>query len=217
MASSGGDSSAKPDDNVAELLKNLNLTEEEDAVLALSDEDPDDENSTVEWALLGKVLSPSTVHVQAILGATRPAWGNPAGLKIRLIGKKGDNLFVVEFDFKLDMERALNGSPWLVGKHAVVLHEYDTNMKPSEIHFDRLDVWARIIDLPLGWMNKSRGERVMGLIGDVKRIDVGKDDKASGPYLRARVSIEAAKLVRRGVLLKIKKDAVPEWFDIQYE
>jgi hypothetical protein len=45
MASGGGDSSAKPDDNVAELLKNLNLTEEEEAVLALSDEDPDDENS----------------------------------------------------------------------------------------------------------------------------------------------------------------------------
>jgi hypothetical protein len=46
-----------------------------------------------------------------------------------------------------------------------------------------MEIWARIINLPLGWMNKHRGERVFGMIGDVKRLDVDKDGKASGPYL----------------------------------
>jgi hypothetical protein len=35
----------------------------------------------------------------------KPPWGNPASLKIRSISMKRDNLFVVEFSFKQDMER----------------------------------------------------------------------------------------------------------------
>jgi hypothetical protein len=128
------------------LLKNLNLTIEEEVVQFSDDEQEVD--PTVDWALLGKVLSPTIVHAQAIQGAMRPAWGNPAGLKIRMIGRKEDNLFVAEFGFKQDMERALGGSPWLVGKHAVIMREYDESLKPSEIHFDRMDVWVRIMDLP---------------------------------------------------------------------
>jgi hypothetical protein len=57
----------------------------------------------------------------------------------------------------------------------------------------------------------------MGLIGDVKKMDVDKDGKASGEYLRGRVSIELAKPLRRGVLLKTTKNEPPDWFDIEYE
>lgn len=99
----------------------------------------------------------------------------------------------------------------------MILRDYDESLKPSKIHFDCMDIWARIIDLPLGSINKIGGERAMGLIGEVKRMDVDKDVKTSGPYLRARVSIEVSKPVHRGVMLKAKEEAVLEWFDIQYE
>ena len=90
------------DESVADMLENLHLTTEEEE---------DNAGPTVEWALVGKVLSPSTVHSSAIQGVMKPAWGNPAGLKIRSIGMKGDNLFVAEFGFKQGIERALGGSP----------------------------------------------------------------------------------------------------------
>jgi hypothetical protein len=57
----------------------------------------------------------------------------------------------------------------------------------------------------------------MGMIGAVKKLEDDKDGKASGPFLRAWVGIEIAKPIRRGVLLKMKKDGQPEWFDAQYE
>ena len=57
----------------------------------------------------------------------------------------------------------------------------------------------------------------MGLIGEVKKMDMDKDGKASGSFLRAHVAIEVAKPLRRGVLLKTRRDGNPEWFDIQYE
>lgn len=179
--------------------------------------DDEDEEEATEWALVGKVLSPGTLHQSTITGALRPAWGNPAGLKIRSIGDKKDNLFVAKFGCKRDMERILTGSPWIFGKYAVILCTYDAKLKASEIRFERMEIWARLVDLPLGWMNQHRGSRAMKLLGDVVRLDVDKYGKASGPYLRARVAIDLNKPIKRGVLLKMSKEGVPEWFDAQYE
>lgn len=66
----------------------------------------------MEWAVVGKVLSPLAVHVNTIRATMKPAWGNPFGLKIRAIGEKGANLFTAA---KVDMERVLMGTPWMVG------------------------------------------------------------------------------------------------------
>jgi len=115
------------------------------------------------------------------------------------------------------MERALGGSPWMVGRHALLLQAYDESVRPSEIKFDCMDIWIRILNLPLGWMKCHRGERAMGLVGAVKKMDMDRDGKASGAFLRARVAIEIAKPLRRGVLLKTKCEAEPEWFELQYE
>lgn len=111
----------------------------------------------------------------------------------------------------------LTGTPWIAGKHTVILKEYDEKLKPSEVRFDRMEIWARILNLPLGWMNQHRGIRAMGLLGEVKRMDVDADGKASGAFLRARIFIALDKPIKRGVLLRMAKNGDPEWFDAQYE
>jgi hypothetical protein len=77
------------DANVVDLLKNLNLTTEEEKVMAFSDNEADESSPTVEWALVGKVLSPMTVDASAIQGVMKPTWGNLVGMKIRTILGKG--------------------------------------------------------------------------------------------------------------------------------
>lgn len=107
------------------------------------------------------------------------------------------------------MDRALAGTPWMVGKHAVVLKLYDERLSASEIVFDRMEIWVCIMNLPLGWMNQHRGERAMGLIGHVVKMDVDRDGEASGAFLRARVAIEIDKPLRRGVLLCLSRTEEP--------
>lgn len=104
-----------------------------------SDDEGAGEAAVVEWALLGKVISPSMLHVNTIRAAMTPAWGNPSEFKIRSIGDKGDNLFVAEFGSKGGLDRVLAETPWIAGKHAIILKEYDEKLKPSEIRFDRMD------------------------------------------------------------------------------
>lgn len=171
----------------------------------------------MEWAIVGKVLTPAPVHVNTVRSAMKPAWGNPVGLKFRAIGEKGDNLFVAEFRCSADMERALAGTPWMVGKYAVILQSYDERLSASEIVFDRMEIWVRILNLPLGWMNQTRGSRVMSLLGPVVKMDVDVDGKASGAFLRARVAMEISKPVRRGVLLRMNRTEEPRWFQARYE
>ena len=87
------------------------MTEEEEALAYFSDDEGDEDLPHVEWAIVGKVLSPMAVHVNIVRSAMRPTWGNPFGLKFRAIGEKGANLFVAEFGSKADMERILAGAP----------------------------------------------------------------------------------------------------------
>ncbi|XP_066379288.1 uncharacterized protein [Miscanthus floridulus] len=189
-----GGGGVPPNPNVSDLLQKLKLTEEEVAVLEFSDDEDDaDAMVTMEYALFGKVLSPVPVHVSTVRSAMKRAWANPIGLKIRAIGDKEDNLFVVEFGSPRDMERVLAGSPWMVGKYSVLLQEYDEKLTAADVKFDRVELWARILNLPLGWMNRSRGSRAMDLIGRVIQMDVDGDGKASGAFLRARVAIQIDK------------------------
>lgn len=227
MATTGGGRSGgsgprppRPQDqinpNVEELLQKLNLTTEEGQFAEFSDDD-DGGMAEVKWALMGKVVPQVALHANTIKGAMKPAWGNPFGMKLRSIGEKGDNLFVAEFGCKEDMERILAGSPWMVGRYAVILKEYDGKLKPSEIRFDRMEIWVPLLNLPLGWMNVHRGIRAMRLLGQVVKMDVDGDGNACGAFLRARMAIDISRPIRRSVLLKLSKDGMPEWFDVQYE
>ncbi|CAN6169074.1 unnamed protein product [Urochloa humidicola] len=221
MAGVGG-SGAPPrpgldDAGVADLLEKLNLTREEGEVAALSDDEEEAVDHGIKWRLLGKALSPSALHISTICSAMVSAWGNPFGLKMRPVGEVGENLFIADFGCLVDKQRALAGSPWMVGRHAVILQEYDGSLKPSEVSFAKMEMWVRILNLPFGWMNERRGSRAAGLVGEVIKVDADKDGDASGPFLRARVAIEVDKPLHRGVFLQTDRKSLPEWFDIQFE
>ncbi|CAO2039933.1 unnamed protein product [Urochloa humidicola] len=213
---SGSRISAEEDAHVATLLEKLNLTQIEGEVAGLSDDEEGGEGA-VDYAVIGKVISPTTIHITTTDGAMRPAWGNPFGLRLRTVGERVENLFIAEFGCLEDKLRALNGSPWMVGKHAVILREYDETLKPSDVSFARMELWVHILDLPFGWMNVKRATRAAELIGEVVKIDAGHDGKISGAYARARVAVEIDKPLRRGVLLKTDRTKPPEWYKIQYE
>ncbi|KAK1618511.1 hypothetical protein QYE76_024028 [Lolium multiflorum] len=122
-------------DNVAEMMGRLRLTAAE-AVAVVLDDDKDDVQVHSPWAIVGKVLSLSILHINTIAAALRPAWGNPRGL---VFNSAGDNLFVAEFGTKGDMDRVVHGPPWVVGKRAVLLQDFNVDLKPKDMIFNVLD------------------------------------------------------------------------------
>jgi hypothetical protein len=134
------------------------------------------------------------------------------------VGDQVGILFIAEFGTAADKQKALDGPPWVVGRYAVILQDYDKTLKPSDASFIKVPMWVHILDLPFGWMNSKRGSRAAGLVGEMMKIDADIEGKASGPFLRARVMVDVSKPLRRGIMLKKdKSSAPPEWFEIQYE
>lgn len=111
---------------------------------------------------------------------------------------------MAEFGSVRDTERVLAGASWMVKKYAVLLQEYNGSLSASSIVFDRVEMWTRILDLALGWMNRDKVSRAMDMLGRVLSMDVDADCKANGTFLRPRVAIDIDKPIRRGILLRLR-------------
>ncbi|CAD6250169.1 unnamed protein product [Miscanthus lutarioriparius] len=174
---------------MAEMLGRLKLTLEESDAVEVAD-DIEEDLATSDCVIIGKVLSQGVLHIQTITSALKPAWGNPKGLRMRTAG---DNMFIADFGSKQDKNRVLDGSPWNIGKRAVLVQEFDASMRPSDIHFDHVD------------------------LGPVEKLEVDDQDRACGAYLRAKVQINITKPLMRGVSIFSTKRQVKEWYEVRYE
>jgi hypothetical protein len=154
----GGSGSAPPpavaaaesEDHVSEMMGRLRLTAVEAATVVL-DDGAEGFPIHSRWALVGKVLAPSTLHISTIRAALRPAWGNPRG---HSLNPAGDNMFIAEFGTKADKDRVADDPPWVVGRHVVILQDFDVDRRPKNMVFNNLKIWVRIFDLPFGYMHK---------------------------------------------------------------
>ncbi|KAM0872185.1 hypothetical protein ACQ4PT_038881 [Festuca glaucescens] len=206
-------SGSKEKETVEDMMRNLKLTEAE--ADRLVDDDEDDQGNP-KWALAGKILvpEPKIFSIHTISGAPRPAWGNPRGLFFR---DGGRNLFVAELESERDRDRIWERSPWTVSKFAVVLENFDSRCSPSELRFDKLLIWVRVIDLPYNKLNEEWGTRIAKKIGEFVKLDANKDGLVSAQYLRARVFIKVNDPLMRWVGLDSKRLDKTFWYAIQYE
>ncbi|CAD6228922.1 unnamed protein product [Miscanthus lutarioriparius] len=184
-------------------------------------EDTEDADLAVaKHAVIGKVLAPDLVHLQTIMSAMRPAWGNPRGLEMRMVG---DNLFIAEFDAEVDKNRVLEGSPWFiglqaVGRQAVILQDFNCDLRPSDVIFDELAIWINILNLPFGLRNEKWCYELASKIGKkVLKVYVDEQKRTVGKELRARVIIPINEPLARGVSVFSSRRQRKEWYDVVYE
>jgi hypothetical protein len=192
------------------------LTAAEAAAVVLED-DADGVSVYSAWALVGKVLSPTILHISTISAALRPAWGNPRGL---VLNPAGDNLFVAKFATKADKDRVVDGPPWVVGKRAVLLQDFNVDLKPRDMTFRSLKIWARIINLPFGYMHKRWGAKIaesLCIEGSVPVVDCDSTGRCWGSYMRVRVEVDVDKPLMRGVTIFSQRRNLNEWYEVQYE
>jgi hypothetical protein len=137
-----------------------------------------------------------------------------------LLNSAGDNVFMAEFGRKVDMDRVMEGTPWMVGKHAVLLRAFSTDLKPKDMIFNSLKLWVRIINLPFGYMHKRWGTMIASSIGVadiVPVVDYDDTGRCWGSYKCSRVEIDIDKPLKRGVTMFSQHRNATDWFDLQYE
>jgi hypothetical protein len=188
------------------------LTAAEAAAVLIDDED-DLNLIDPDRAFVGKVLAPNVLHIEMIKAAMRPAWGNPKGL---IFNHAGDNLFVV-VGSQADRGHVMEGSPWAVGKHVVLIKKFDANVPPTNNVFDWLAIWARILALPSRLMNSTRGLEIAKPIGSVKKIVANDLGRYWGPYMRIRVEVAVNNPLFYYVTMFSNRLQTSASYDVQYE
>jgi hypothetical protein len=87
-------------------------------------------------------------------------------------------------------------------------------MRPLELKFDKLHIWIQILNLPFNLMKDPRGKRIARQID--KDPNLVQIDPMGG-FLRASVTIDVHKPLRRGLLIDSAKRKNTDWYEIQYE
>jgi hypothetical protein len=127
---------------------------------------------------------------------------------------EGENTFVAEFATARDRDRVWNGSPWHVSKNAVILAEFEDCMKPSELRFDQIQLWARCLNLPFNLREKKWWLPIARKIDkDATEVEFNN----MGGYLRARVTVEVANPLRRCIVIESARRQSMDVYEVQYE
>lgn len=124
---------------------------------------------------------------------------------------------MAEFNTKLDPNRVLDGSPWMVGKHVVLLKNFDSNEQPLQVVFDRLTIWAHIMALPPRLMKTKLGMELAKPIGRIVRVDADVDGRCWGAFMRVRAEILVEEPLVRYVTVNSAKTKTIETFAVTYE
>jgi hypothetical protein len=167
------------------------------------------------WAAVGKVCSPRKLVIGALERALHRAWGlhHPAAFR-----EIGDNRFVVKFSSEGDYRHVMKGGPWKFDFNVVLLKKFDGAVRPSDMVFDELELWARVLDLPMDMMNRAYGELIGDWIGKFISVETDDDGMAWGQDLRIRVAVKVDQPLLRGVCLRQSEvDGEGTWFDLKYE
>ena len=97
-------------------------------------------------------------------------------------------LIPLHFPARAGEKEALEDGLWMFGKDLVVMAEFDGAKTIDEIEFNSVLIWVRVLKMPLGLMNKTDGELIGEMIGEVMEVDADDTDMAIG--LMRRVTLD---------------------------
>jgi hypothetical protein len=98
--------------------------------------------------------------------------------------------------------------------NAVILEKFVECMQPSELKFDKLQVWARVLNLRFNLRNPAWGKAITKELDKNALLFVF--DPVGG-YLRTRITVDVSKALRRGLLIDSVARQSRDWYNIQFE
>lgn len=198
-------------DDIAVRCANLKITDDENAVVSLDEEDDDNDGLGINLSIVGKVLSIRPHNFEAMKRTLNQLWAISKGALFRQIE---NDLFIVQFANVKDKNKVLDGRPWSFDQNLVLFKEIDGTAQPSNISLTYCPFWVRLYNLPLD----SRTERRIRLIGgglgtvlDVEFDGIGWDRSA-----RVKILLDVTKPLRHIQQIRSKEGKVVV-VDIKYE
>ncbi|KAK8523703.1 hypothetical protein V6N12_013788 [Hibiscus sabdariffa] len=196
-------------DEVAKLMSNLNFSEEEMIEMEpMEGIGQEQQSETARW-VVAKLFTMRKVDGAAVVRVFYSVWKEqPLEEALDL----GSNFFLFKFGKMEDKEFVLGRSPWTFDGELLALQPFDGKLNPAEYIFNKLAIWIRVYDLPLGYMNHQMGERISNSFGTSVAVDLRTGEGSMGSFLRFRSIIDCEKPLKRCVMLGKMQDGSPRMY-----
>lgn len=137
------------------------------------------------WALVIRVLGKSLSFKILELWIQR-TWQLEHGCEVTDIDKEH---MVARFYSQVDYMKVLNGGPWTVLGHYLMISKWRPNLTPSRDDVQSTLVWIRFPTLPLELFNDNHLLRIGNRVGRAIKVDRNMVDSNQGKYARVCVEI----------------------------
>jgi hypothetical protein len=200
------------EEDLATMWKKFTLTEEEEAIDEVPEEEFIDIGNKGSSCLVGRLMTDRPFGKETIKMKLIREWKPTGALVLKALGK---NTFLIDFQNSWDKSRVMEGRPWTVERNLFFVLEFDGGTPPMELPFHMATFWMRMFNLPLACMGRATGERLGSHVGEVEEVETNDEGVGWGESLRVRVKINIFKPLLRGRMLKARDKT--HWVEFKYE
>lgn len=197
----------------AQMANSFQLTSKVDMVVEAGEGSPNHQGDTVRtFDLVGRVVSEKSYSGHTLLSNVERLLRPVMGFQFQSFG---ENRFLLQFNHALDRTHAMEGSPWLLDRCAMLLSLVSQDANPETMALNLMTIVVRLMNIPLGYRNPMIARRLCASLGYVVEVIPPKGD---GPqvYIRVKVQIDILEPILRGVHLRIG-NGTRQWVAFVYE
>ena len=123
-----------------------------------------DDESNEKFSIAAKFLTKQAINMEVIAKTFNLLWKAKNNLKIQSFG---DHKFLFTFDSSEDVDRILEGEPWIFDKHLVVMSQYENESSLQDIRFEKMKLWVQLQGIPMRFMTLEAAKKIGSVLGEV--------------------------------------------------
>lgn len=135
--------------------------------------------------LLGRMIG-----IKALESRLKDMWGRKGELSVTDVP---NDYYIVLFDSKDDYEFAIEGGPWMIYDHYLMVRTWNIEFNPWTDSVENVMVWVRFPDLPLQYYDEFVLRALGNRIGKTIRVDLTTSKLSRGKFARLCVEVDLSK------------------------
>lgn len=205
-------------ESITQAMNNIILDEEEEEVLALEDDNVNEQGKAqfvcdAKLCLVGRFLTEGIMDFQAIQQTLAALWRPGKGVYIKELDV---NLFLFQFYHEIDINRVIEGSPWTFNRKVLIISRMKEGDNPRCVPLNTIDLWVQIHDLQPGFMSDKVFSEVGNQVGKYICSCPSNFKGVWRDYMRIRVTMNLSKPLKRRMKLR-KSGNEWVWITFKYE
>lgn len=141
------------------------------------------------YAVVVKLLG-RMIGIKSLESRLKDMWERKGELSVTDVP---NDYYIVLFDSKDDYVYALEGGPWMIYDHYLMVRTWSIEFNPWTDSVEKVMVWVRFPDLPLHYYDEYVLKALGNRIGKTVRVDLTTSKLSRGKFARLCVEVDVSK------------------------